>query len=85
MLSNCYLYVKTRFPNLPRTAVIKANVSDAIGDVAVFNYSGVWHYAVVESIGYGTFKITETNFGGDYKNTRDVSFADKSLVGFFSL
>lgn len=85
MRCNCYLYVKSRFPNLPQTAVIKANVSDAIGDVAVFKYSGLWHYAVVESVGYGTFSISETNFGVHKKTHREVSFSDPAFVGFYSL
>lgn len=84
-LSNCWLYVKSVFKDLPSAATIKAGASPAFGDIAVFDYNGLQHFAVVVSMGYGTFTITESNFGRHAITSREVSFADPHLKGFYSI
>lgn len=85
VFSNCYKYVKFRFPNLPNSATVKSGASVALGEVAVFDYNGLQHFAVVESIGYGTFSVSETNFGVHAITHRDVSFSDPHFRGFYDL
>jgi len=67
---------------MPSMATIQKTASPAFGKVAVFNYSGVPHVAVVLSQGYGTFRVRESNYGGDFVSEREVSFSDASLLGF---
>lgn len=82
ILSNCYAYVQYVYPQLPRTEIILKNLG-ASGEVAVFYYpdSGLYHYAVVESI--DPLVITDTNFSGHKKETRQVS--SLRLLGFYDL
>ena len=82
ILSNCYSYVKSVYPQLPPTATILANLG-AAGEVAVFYYpeSDLYHYAVVESI--EPFVVTDTNFGSQTKKTRPES--SLRLIGFYKL
>lgn len=84
ILCNCYLYVKSRFPTLPSSKQVIAGVTPAYGPVAVFDYDGLKHYAVVESMGVGTFTVSETNYKRCKSGTREISFADPSLLGFFT-
>lgn len=77
--------MKSRFSELPTTAVIQAGKTKALGEIAVFDYSGTEHYAVVESIGMGTFHVSESHFGKNAISERDVSFADPHLRGFYSI
>jgi len=85
VLCNCYLAVKQQYPNLPRSAEVLANVSPTFGEVAVFDYDGVKHYAVVTGQGVGEFYIQETNYKKCQKGTRAVRFSDAALLGFYSI
>lgn len=82
ILSNCWKYVKHIYPNTPNTATMRANLSDS-GEIAIFYYpnSDLYHYAVVESM--NPFIITDTNFSGYKKETRQES--DLRLIGFYDL
>ncbi len=84
VLCNCYAYSKQRYPSLPTTKKLLASTSKKFGKVAVFNYDGLPHYAVVESMGIGTFTVTETNYKRCQKTTRTIRFDDPALVGFWS-
>ena len=80
--SNCYAYVKSRFPSLPGTDYILSHLSDH-GEVAVFYYpdSGLHHYAVVDSL--DPFIVTDTNYGSDSLKTRKET--KRYLIGFFAV
>lgn len=82
VLSNCYAYVKFVYPSLPPTATILANLG-AEGEVAVFYYpdSGLYHYAVVESV--EPFVVTDTNYGSATKKTRAED--GTRLLGFYKV
>lgn len=83
--SNCYAYTEYVLGDLPPMAEIQKTATKAFGSVAVFDYNGIPHVAVVNTVaGYGYFTITESNFGVDAVTTRDVSFTDPHLVGFYS-
>jgi hypothetical protein len=83
--SNCWEYVKYRYPDFPSTKIINASLQKEISDVAVFKYSGVWHYTVVESFNKEFFTISETNYGSDTYGMRDIPYTDPALQGFFSV
>lgn len=80
--SNCFAYVKHVYPETPPTATILANLTDS-GEIAVFYYpeSGLYHYAVVESL--EPFIISDTNYGSDTKKTRPET--GLHLIGFYDL
>jgi len=82
ILSNCWKYVKYIYPALPNTATILSNLG-ASGEVAVFYYpdSDLYHYAVVESV--EPFIVTDTNFNGHKKETRNES--SLRFIGFYDL
>lgn len=61
---------------------IQKTATATFGSVAVFNYSGVPHVAVVIGQGFGEFYIRESNYGGDFIGERTVKFNDPALVGF---
>jgi len=82
--SNCYAYVEYVLGDLPSMATLQKTATNAFGNVAVFDYNGLPHVAVVVGTSYGHFTITESNFKGDYVSSREVSFADPHLVGFVS-
>jgi hypothetical protein len=84
VLCNCYLFVKERYHGLPRASQVIASTTRAFAPVAVFMYSGVQHFALVESMGIGFFTISETNYKKCQKTTRDIKFDDPALVGFYS-
>lgn len=84
MLCNCYKYAKSKFPALPPTKTILNEVSKAYGPIAVFNYHGTKHYAVVEGMGEGVFYVSETNYRSCKYGEREVSFLDPFLLGFYT-
>lgn len=66
------------FATLPRS-------SPAVGRVAIFDYSGVYHVAYVAEIGEDGFKVYEANFSRCAKGTRFIKWSgDNHLVGFWS-
>lgn len=83
VLSNCWLYVKSRFPSLPPTKTILANLSDK-GEVGVLYYpsSNLYHYVVVEDFGE-TVTFSETNFAGHKKTIRELPRT--AFVGFYDI
>jgi hypothetical protein len=84
ILCNCYAYAKQVYPTLPTTKKLLASTSKKFGKVAVFDYDGLPHYAVVDSMGIGTFTVTETNYKRCQRTTRTIKFNDPALVGFWS-
>ena len=68
-------------------ATLQKTATKALGSVAVFDYNGIPHVAVVSElrVSYGYFTITESNFGVDAVTTREVKYSDPHLVGFYYL
>ena len=64
------------FPTFPRSA-------PAVGEVAMFNYSGIFHVAYISQIRGEGFEIQEANFHSCQKGTRFISWDDPHLVGFW--
>lgn len=83
-LCNCYAYAKKIYPSLPPTKKLLASTSQKFGKVAVFDYDGLPHYAVVTGMGMGTFTVDETNYKRCKKTQRTIKFDDPALVGFYS-
>ena len=86
-LCNCWAYVQAAYyEELPSEAILRAGMSDAFGDIAVFYYprQGLWHYAKVTGMGVGTFSIDEANYEGCERSQRDISFTDPHLQGFYA-
>lgn len=83
--SNCYAYVEYRLGDLPSMADVQATAHPQHGNVAVFNYHGIPHVAVVEEFDATTFSVTESNFKGDFVSHRVVTYTDASLKGFVNI
>ena len=66
-------------------ATLQKTATSTFGRLAIFDYSGLPHVGVVTRQGIGYFTITESNFGVDAVTSRQVSFSDPHLVGFYSL
>lgn len=71
-------------PNLPPTADLYPNTEPLIGAVALFNYSGTPHFAVVEAVNTGTVTVAETNYHHGLFDRREVSLSDENLRGFWT-
>lgn len=81
---NCYMYVRSKIPNLPLTKDLKPNSEIAVGAVAIFKYpSGLMHYAYVESFGTDVFTVDESNYKKCVRAKRIVKLDDKALLGFY--
>jgi hypothetical protein len=83
VLCNCYRYV-AEYIEIPRMAEILKTATPAFGNVAVFDYNGVPHFAIVTGMGVGTFDIRESNYTRCALTERTISFADPNLVGFYN-
>ena len=82
-VANCYSYVSL-FVDLPKMAQIKSNATPAVGRVAIFSYKGVKHIALITKLNTSTFSVKEANYHPALISTREVSYNDKSLIGFYS-
>lgn len=83
---NCYSYVKVKTKKqLPRMATIVPNSTAKVGSIAIFNYSGLKHIAVVTSVHEGGIKISEANYEPCLTGERSVKLTDPALIGFMSL
>lgn len=78
------MYVASKIPNLPRTSDLYPNSSAVAGAVALFNYGGTPHYAVVEAINVGSITVSETNYHHGKFDRREVSLSDDALLGFWT-
>lgn len=87
ILCNCFAYVKKQYPNLPRTQEIKQNLTEDVGDLAVFYYpnSGLYHYASVSETDGFSFKIKEANYKRCQETTREINTDYPYLLGFYHL
>jgi hypothetical protein len=85
-ICNCYLEVKKFIPNLPRTKDLIPNSPARAGAVAIYNYHGTPHYALVLDVYHdGTYSHLER--GSNLKRcqfyTRVVNEDNQYLVGYW--
>ena len=80
---NCYSLVKTRVNNLPRMKDITPNSTLGRGVVAILDYSGTKHVAVVESVDSDSFVVFEANYTPCMIGRRTVRKDDPQIVGFY--
>lgn len=82
--ANCYSLVEVLTPyRLPKMAEIAPNSPPTVGSVAIFNYSGTPHLAVITAFTDDGFIVREANYKPAVIDTREISFKDKALVGFW--
>lgn len=77
---NCRSYASL-FVTLPNGPLIP-NASPAIGHLAIFDYDGTPHVAVITEVGEEGFEVKEANYRPCKTGERVVRWDDPSLVGF---
>ncbi len=82
--SNCYAYAESVVGDLPPMKTLQQSAGKAWGQLAVFDYNGLPHVAVTIKQGYGTFTVKESNYKAGTISTREVSFTDPHLLGFYT-
>lgn len=80
---NCYSQVKAIKGKIPLMNKIVPNSPPSIGSIAIFDYKGVKHVGVVTALQAETFTLREANFEPCKAGTREISYQDKNLVGFY--
>ena len=85
VLSNCYAWVRLRYPTLQGTLFIQKHLQTEPAKVAVMQYGNLEHYAVVEEVGTSSILISETNYGGDFYQKRRIQMNDIHLRGYFKI
>ncbi len=85
-ICNCYLEVKKYIPDLPRTKELTPNSPARPGAVAIYNYNGTPHYALVLDVYHdGTYRHLER--GSNLKRCefyeRVVDEENPYLVGYW--
>lgn len=81
---NCYAYVKSKIPSLPLTKYLKPNTNLDVGVVALFNYRGTPHYAIVSKLEGVGFWVKDSNFGGCGYRTHYIKLDDPALIGYWN-
>lgn len=81
---NCYSYVKARVPSFPLQQYV--HPTSMLGDtkVAIFNYYGVPHYAIVTSTDESGFWVQDSNFTPCQVQTHHILWGDSHLIGYWS-
>lgn len=83
---NCYSVAFNKLGRLPTMADIELN-SDSdyprVGGLIVFNYSGVKHIAVIESVEADGIHVLEGNYKRCEIGRRVVKFDDASIIGYW--
>ena len=62
---------------------LPTNGTMRIGNVALFNYNGVYHAALITGININGFSIKETNYVKCKYTEREIRYTDKSIRGFY--
>lgn len=82
---NCWSFIRGNYvKGLPNTAALYPNSPVKIGAVAIFNYSGVKHYAYVTNLSPGGFTVKEANYKPCVVGERFIPYTDANLLGFWS-
>ena len=77
---NCYLYMKSLFPSLPRTADLKPNTTPNIGTVVIFDYP---HFGKIVGLDHEGFWLDDTNWGGPGYRTHFMLWTNPHIKGFW--
>jgi len=84
---NCYCvsFARLFVKDLPRGNAnsFLPNTQPAVGRIAIFNYNGLSHIAVISSLEATGFVVTEANYKPCEKTVRLVKYNDKYLIGFY--
>lgn len=80
---NCYAFATVLVGKLPKMAELAPNGPPIVGSVAIFNYEGVRHLGVIQSLGGTIFTIREANYKPGLIGFRDVPYNDPHLIGFY--
>lgn len=84
VVCNCYAFVKTKIPTLPKTKDLVPNIGNPVpGGVAIFDYNGVKHYAYIQSVVQGSFVVSEANYEPCALGKRTILTTDSALVGYW--
>lgn len=64
-------------------AAIQPNSPPGEGLIAIFDYHGIKHIALIQSLSETGFTVQESNYKQGVIDTRFVLYTDKALTGFF--
>lgn len=78
---NCYAFASVL---TDITSPVTRNSAPTVGSIAIFDYKGVPHYAVVVELKLDGFMIREANYEPCKTGTRLVKWNDPAIVGFYS-
>ncbi len=81
LASNCYEYVKSLVPSLPRSSEITANTAPYVGAVVFMDFP---HYAVITKLEETGFWVKDSNWGGPGYRTHFIQWDNKHIEGFWS-
>lgn len=80
---NCYSYV-SMFVRLPKMSEVLPSKTLGLVKVAIFDYRGVKHVALVTSSTQNGFWVQEANYKPFKIGPRFITWGDKALIGFWS-
>jgi len=80
---NCFSYIKTIYPNFPAQDTLAPNSGPRIGAVVLMNYDGIPHYAYITAVSGDYFTVREANLTPCVLDTRQVSWTDKHIQGYW--
>lgn len=83
-VANCYAFIRTQVRNVPLMSKIKPNSTPHKGSIAIFDYKGIPHLALVTEVNSEGFTVREANYIPAKISTRTVDWKDKNLKGFYS-
>lgn len=72
-----------KFPKISSPSELTPNTSPAAGVIALFNYSGTPHMALIYKIESNGFWVKEANMEKCKRSERFISWGDKSILGFW--
>lgn len=83
---SCVQQIKALGVKVPKgwnASDFKPNTTPHIGAVAIFNYHGVSHVALIKKYTSKGFLVAEGNYESCKTGDRDISWDDPSLIGFW--
>jgi surface antigen len=81
---NCYSVAMNKLGKLPKMANIVSNSNyPRVGGLIIFNYSGLKHIAVIESVEDDGIHVLEGNYKKCEIGRRVVKFDDHSIIGYW--
>lgn len=84
ILSNCWLLVQSVYPQLKNTSEVHTGDIPTVGTIAVFQYPGEMHYAIVTKLDLDGFWVRDSNFGGAGIRTHFIEWSNSHIRGFYN-